>query len=609
MEEQVTKPELAAQIADLPDKPGVYLFKNKKKKIIYIGKARNLKKRIRSYFTGDKDIKTQTLKNFIYEIEVVITRNEYEALLLENSLIKQWKPRYNINLKDGKSYPVIRITHDEFPGVFRTRRLFFDGSDYFGPFPSANQIDLYLEIIEHYFPLRKCKGTLKKKDHPCLYYHIKRCMGPCCGKISEQEYLETVKKIKQLLSGKIKELIIELRKKMADASDRFDYEKAAQFRDQIYAVEHVKEVQSVVDTQKQAKDYIGFAVKEHLCSFVVLQHRGGIIAGREIYSLEFYTGKEEALLQFVLQYYSSIQFIPDELFLPVETDYDTITSFLLETAGKKISVKTPQKGKHVKIIKMAEENAKEDIENRIKKLDLKKTIDELRITLCLAHRPSRIEGFDISHIAGEYTVGSMVSFLNGLADKSSYRYFKIRRLKPGEVDDYESIREVIARRYTRVLNENLKKPDLILIDGGKGQVSAAFSILHKLGMDTIPLIGLAKKNEEIFFPGEKPPLVLDKSSPSLRLLQAVRDESHRFAISLNKKLRKKSISHSLLEKIKGIGPKKSIKLLKEFGSIRKIVEAGPGKVAEAIKLPREKAEEVITELKGLYMNGRISPDM
>ena len=425
-------------------------------------------------------------------------------------------------------------------------------------------------------------------------------MGPCCQSINKQEYSETVKKIKKLLSGKIKELVKELKKKMTDAAEHFDYESAAQFRDQVHAFEHVKEVQSVVDTQKEAKDYIGYAIKENLCSFVIVQQRGGIIVGREIFASEFYTSEEEVLLQFVFQYYSSIQFIPDALYLPVERDYQSLSSFLIGLGKKKIIIKTPKKGKHLKIIKMAEENAHEEIENRIKKLNLKKTIEELRIALGLQHRPNRIEGFDISHTAGDFTVGSMVSFLYGLSDKGSYRYFKIRRLKPGEVDDYQAIREVVARRYTRVINENLKKPDLILVDGGKGQVSAAFSILKILGLSHIPLIGLAKKNEEIFFPGEKAPLVLEESSSALRLLEAIRDESHRFAINLNKKLRKKSISHSVLEKIKGIGPKRSIKLLNTFGSIKEIVEASPEQVAETIKLPIEKAEKLITDLKKMY---------
>ncbi|MBN2439757.1 MAG: excinuclease ABC subunit C, partial [Spirochaetales bacterium] len=280
-------------------------------------------------------------------------------------------------------------------------------------------------------------------------------------------------------------------------------------------------------------------------------------------------------------------------------DIQSITSFLNETGKKKITVKSPRKGKHLKIINMAEENAREEILNRVKRLNLKKAMEELRAVLGLPHYPDRIEGFDISHLGGDFTVGSMVSFLHGLSDKSSYRYFKIRSLEPGKIDDYESIREVIARRYTRIINENIKKPDLILIDGGKGQVSAAYSILKKLGLADIPLIGLAKQNEEIFFPEEKKPLILQESSSALQLLQAVRDESHRFANTLNKKLKNQSLSHSVLEEMKGIGPKRSRLLLKTYGSINKIIEAGPEELAKTIKLPVEKAKEVIESLQQL----------
>ncbi|MBN1699388.1 MAG: excinuclease ABC subunit UvrC [Spirochaetales bacterium] len=587
---------LKRKIDEMPDKPGVYLFKNRKK-IIYVGKARSLKKRLKSYFSGEKDIKTQILTERASDIEVIITRNEYEALLLENSLIKQWTPRFNINLKDGKSYPVIRITDERFPRVFRTRHIVFDGSQYFGPFPDTRRIDLYLQIIERYFPLRKCKGKLKKRKHPCLYYHIKRCSAPCCGSITQEEYNLTVDRIRKLLSGKTDDLLHELKKRMTEAAGRMDYERAAAYRDRMHAITHVREVQQVVDPHHEARDYIGYATHENLCTFVVLKYRGGILSGREVFPVEFYSTETEALCQCIIQYYDKIRTLPSAVYLPAgSSDEETLRAYFSDSKGN-VRIKIPRKGKHADVIATAEENAREEIEARIRKLDSLKALEELESVLGIGRLPSRIEGFDISHLAGEYTVGSMVSFSGGLADKASYRYFRLRSLGDGKIDDYEALREVVARRYTRVVNEHLTRPDLILVDGGKGQLSSVCKILRALELADIPVIGLAKKNEEIFVPGKENPIILDPASPALRLLEAVRDEAHRFAVGLNRRLRKKSVSHSILENIKGIGRKRSAMLLHTFGSIGKMIEAGPGEVAKAARIPVQKAEEVLKLLE------------
>jgi excinuclease ABC subunit C len=588
---------LKQKIDGLPDKPGVYIFKNQKKKIIYIGKAISLRKRLKSYLTGERDIKTQILMERASDLEVIITRNEYEALLLENSLIKQWVPRFNINLKDGKSYPVIRITNEPFPRVFRTRRIIFDGSQYYGPFPSVNQIDHYLLLIEHYFPLRKCKGKLRKRKHPCLYYHIKRCSAPCCNRITREEYNLIVQRIRKLLSGKTGDLLSELQNKMEEASGRMEYECAVWYRDQMHAIAHVKEVQKVVDIHQEARDYIGSASRQNLCTFVVLQYRSGILSGRELYPVEFYSTEAEALVQFIMQYYDKVQTIPSIIYLPDKIEDDGSLQSYFREKGMRVHVRFPRKGKHLTIINTVEENAREDIENRIRKLGSLKALEELKRVLGMKRLPSRIEGFDISHLAGEYTVGSLVSFVGGLADRSAYRYFKIRSLKNGQIDDYEALREVVARRYSRVVNENLTRPDLILIDGGKGQLSSVYRILKALDLAHIPVIGLAKKNEEIFIPEKKNPLVLAQSSSALKLLQAVRDESHRFAISLNRRLRKKSVSHSILENIKGIGQGRSSILLNTFGSIQNIINAGTEALSQAVRIPIKTAEEVIRVLK------------
>jgi excinuclease ABC subunit C len=594
--------ELSEKARNLPDKPGVYIMKSSKKRIIYVGKAKSLKKRVRSYFMPDRDIKTRMLMENAVDLEFIITRNEYEALILENNLIKQWSPRFNINLKDGKTYPVIRITNEPFPRVFRTRRIIFDGSEYYGPFPDVGTLDLYMTFIRRMFPLRHCKGALRKRQHPCLYYHIKQCSAPCCGLITESEYAKTVDGVRKLLTGKVSEIKAELDDKMRIAAADFRYEEAAVYRDQMQTLDHFTELQRVVDFSRGARDYIGFYTLNTLCTFVVLKHREGNISGREIYQTRLYSNDEDALVQFILQYYGAMSnnLLPSAVFLPIQTDTDVLSSFFNEKMGKKIEVRIPAKGEHFEIVNSAIENAKQDIEVRKSGLTMSESLEELRKVLGIEKTPLRIEGFDISHLGGRHTVASMVSFENGLPDKGSYRYFKMKSLEDGRIDDYESIREAVARRYTRVINDDLSKPDLILIDGGKGQLNAALGILKALGLGEIPVLGLAKKNEEIFTPQRENPIILERTSSALRILTAVRDESHRFATGLNKRLRKKSVTRLLLEEIPGIGPKKSTMLLKRFGSIKAIISTEPAILAKSAKIKEESAVGLIEYLKSVY---------
>jgi excinuclease ABC subunit C len=586
---------LKEQVKEFPLKPGVYLMKNDTGTIIYVGKASILRKRVGSYFTGQRDIKTRILVDHISDIEFIVTSNEYEALILEDSLIKKWSPRYNINLKDGKSYPVIRITNEDFPRVFRTRYIIEDGSDYFGPFTSAGKLDTYLNIADKLFLLRKCKGKLKKRDNPCLYYHIGRCSGPCAGKISQKDYMKNVKKLKKLLSGDSEEIIKDLKKSMKLASTSLNFEKAVEFRDLIKSVITVSQQTDKFELNKESRDYISCVIRDNLCTFSVFRFSEGKMDDRFLYRTEIYTEIEEAMTEFFLHYYDKSSGIPETIYVSDIPNIILLEEFLEKRKGKKVKIELALKGKHLRILQMVRENAAMDIDKRFKTISNVEGLEELQKVLNLSKLPRRIEGFDISHLAGKHPVSSLVSFYNGVPDKKNYRKFHVKSLD-GAIDDYESIREVVARRYTRVINDNLPKPDLIVIDGGKGQVKAAHDILNALGLENLPVIGLAKKNEEIFLPGFSKPVVLPETSEALKVIQAVRDETHRFATGFNKKLREKDIYLSELEKIPGIGLKRSKNILVEFGSIENIIDAGSETVARKAGLSVEAAEQVVEYL-------------
>jgi len=581
---------------NLPPKPGVYLMKNVKDEIIYIGKARNLKKRVRSYFNaGEKDIKTRFLVKKIADIEYIITNTEYEALLLENTLIKKWKPHYNINLKDGKTYPVIRVTAEDFPRVFRTRRIIQDGSSYYGPFPDIYSIDRYLALIDKLFPLRKCRGSLKKREHPCLYYHIGRCSAPCCGRISKEEYQERIKKVKSLLSGDITEIIRELNEKMKEASSALNFEKAAELRDTIESVKISVAEQTVEDFTLDRKDYIAALQEEIYTVFVVFQMRQGKLIGSDIFRSKSPSSEEESISEFLVSYYSTLHDPPEKVYLKKKGDYEDIENFFKKELHASVQILAPETSRDRSVISLAMDNASQELtawRNREEKEELLK---EAKKVLRLKTIPRRIEGFDIAQLSGKYPVASMVSFYNGRPDKSNYRRYHIRTTR-GKVDDYESIREVIARRYTRVLNEKLDKPDLILIDGGKGQVSAVCEILEVLGIPDIPVRGLAKKNEELYSPGTADPARLPETSQVLKLLQAVRDEAHRFATRFNKALRAKNVKLGELEKIPGIGPRRSKQLLETYGSLEETAEQSPEDIAELLHINRKNAEFLLRKL-------------
>ena len=584
---------------DYPDKPGVYIMKDAAGETIYVGKARSLRNRVRSYFAGEKDIKTRFLLAAMAEIEVIITSTEYEALLLENNLIKQRKPRYNIDLKDGKTYPVIRLTAEDFPRVYRTRHMVFDGSEYFGPFPKPQQIDLYLKLIERHFPLCKYRGSRKVRGYPCLNYHMGRCAGACCGKISREEYLKIVDGLRKLLSGRVEELLRDLREKMKAAAELQEFERAAKLRDQILAIEEVSGDQRVQEFSEEDRDYIALAPRGESLVIVVLQVREGKLLGKEVFRIAEYAPEEEAMSHFIARYYAERKAVPDAVYVSRSVDAENLSEYLRGLGGRQIAVKIPQRGKHTQLLAMAEENAREEAAKEARGAEMTAALEGLKMDLGLAALPRRIEGFDIAHLEGTDTVASLIRFTDGRPDRKLYRAFSIRSLD-GKVDDFESIREAVARRYTRVLNEELEKPDLILIDGGKGQLSAARGVLASLGMQEVPVIGLAKKKEEIFLPGREDSLLLDEASPSLRILEAVRDECHRFATTLNRKKRAKRVALTLLESVPGVGQARSRRLMQVFGSVEAILAATVDDVQKKAGLPRETAAMLLARLSERY---------
>lgn len=584
-------------LALLPKQPGVYLMKDKTGLIIYVGKAKILRNRVRSYFSGRKDVKTHFLVGNIDRIDFIVTGTEYEALILENNLIKQHKPKYNINLKDGKTYPVIRVTADAFPRVFRTRRVVQDGSSYFGPFTAVGAIDQYLDIIEEYFPLRKCRGELKKRDQPCLYYHIKRCAGPCAGKIDREGYGQVVDNIKKLLDGDAEGLSADLRGRMEAAAAGLRFEEAARLRDAVRALSTIGVAQQVQDFDPESRDYLAWAIQEDRLSFVAFRMRGGKLLSSESFRSEYFDPDDlqESVEQFIVQFYGPDNPPPQHLYVAEIKKLADLQRYLKAALGSKCRIHRPESSRDQSIVNMARENARQDLSRWKAETGDAAALRDLQALLGLPRLPMRIEGFDIAHLHGKHTVAAMVSFWKGIPDKAKYRIFRIRSLDGG-IDDFESLREAAARRYTRVLNEELERPDLILIDGGKGQLSSVQSVLQSLGLDDIPICALAKEEEEIFLPGRPESLRLPEGSPALRVLQAVRDESHRFGTGHNQRLRSGDLRLSTLESIAGVGPERAKKLLSAFGGLQAIREADAAELAKRAGIPAKLAATIAAAL-------------
>lgn len=589
-------PEARQQARELPHNPGCYLMRDKSLTVIYVGKAKDLHRRVNSYFLPNKDPKTKALVAKIYRIDHIITGNEYEAFLLENNLIKKYTPHYNIMLKDGKSYPVIRITHEPFPKVFSTRRIIKDGSRYFGPYPAAGRLETYLNLIESMFSLRRCSVPMKVRKEPCLYYHLGKCPGPCCGKVSQEEYQKTISKIIDLLEGGNDALSKKLEAQMLDASRAQNYELALLRRDQLKALSAVDTQQDVMGfADSVSQDYAAVEFRGTLCTVSIMQFRDSKLIGKALYRAQSLEDETEALLGFLTQYYQDGDTLPQEVYVSVQIDSEMLSRFFQDSFQRPLKVIVPTDGKHYRILRMARENARSDVEKRLRAQDNSAGVEDLKNMLDLDAEPNLIEGFDIAQLSGKYTVSSLISFKNGSPNPSGYRRFNIKSLQ-GAIDDYGAIREAVRRRYTRVVEENLEKPDLILIDGGLGQVDSARGVLDDIGLADIPVIGLAKQFETVVFDDGRPEMVLDRSREGSRILIAIRDECHRFATSANQAMRSKEASFRLLQSVDGVGPAISARLMEAYSTVDSILEDKAEDIAAKAKVSLAMAERILKKL-------------
>lgn len=591
-----------------PSSSGVYLWRNSEGTVIYVGKAKNLKNRLSSYFSGERQIKTQLLVSSAKTIEYITTSNEYEAFILENNLIKKYSPRYNIQLKDGKSYPSLKLTAENFPRLYKTRLIKKDGAAYFGPYPDSGALDTFIETLYSIYPLRHC-NTLKKRTSPCMYYHIGRCKAPCCAKITKETYSEYIEEIKALLEGKGEETVLKIKSEMQKAASMLNFEKAARLRDGLKALAILQNQNIVEDNNDfNDRDYINFSRQGETVSFAVLQIRGGKLMGKDIFPVESLADDDELMEEFVTVYYEKQNQIPPEIYVSQETGLEILSRWLKEKTenhSKVIKINcrqddkrlSPENRRHAASLNMAALNAKEDLIRRVRERGDMPALIELKKVLGLPKLPERIEGFDIAHIGGKFPVASLISFWRGNPDKKNYRYFRLKTTD-GIIDDFASMREAASRRYVRLKNEGKQLPDLILIDGGIGQVNAVAGVLKALELE-IPVAGLAKRDEEIWLPQSSEPVKLLKNSDALHLLQRVRDETHRFATSKNQILRTKENTVSSFSKIFGVGKAREKILLKEFGTLENLVSSSVQKIAETLKVNMDTAEKILESSKKL----------
>ena len=607
MVESKLKNQLEKKISSIPACPGVYLMKNAEGRIIYVGKAVNLRNRVRSYFQASKTphaLTGEALRR-VQDINYIITDTEVEALILENTLIKKHKPRYNVKLKDDKRYPFVKVTVNEsFPGLYITRIVERDGAKYFGPFARNYATKQTVKELTKIFPIRTCNLPLQEsgnKHKVCLNYSIERCPGPCEDRADKEEYDQIVRNVCLFLGGK-KELVIkELQKEMQTAAENLQFERAAKIRDRIESIEKTIEKQKLESADGDDEDVIGFAQKDDEACVQVLMLRDGKLTGREHY---FLTGTQDAtasdiLTAFLEQYYLESSFVPKTVILQdaVENS-EAIQKWLTEKRGSGVTIHIPQRGQKRQLVEMAGKNASSILEQKELNVVLKAgdnpALLQLQEVLELPRPPQRIEAFDISNLGSDFAVGSMVVFEEGEPAKSEYRRFRIRTVE-GQ-DDFAMMREVVSRRYFRAVKENGVLPDLILIDGGKGQLNSAIEALKALHLDSLPTIGLAKQFEHIFVPGKSEPIILQKNNPALHLIQRVRDESHRFAVNYHRKLRSKDLTHSVLDEVPGIGPKRKQALLSRFGSIEKIQKASLDELLAVKGMTHGIAEHILKHL-------------
>jgi len=603
------------QLKNLPTLPGVYQFKNKDDKILYIGKAKNLKNRLRSYFQNKKNQSSKTISMMrnAHSFDWIIVKNEIEALLTEANLIKKYRPKYNVLMKDDKTYPYIQITKEPYPQVLLTRKIKKDGSKYFGPYTDSKRLRTILKVMHKVFPIRSCSYFIddkiieEKKISICLDYHIKRCQGPCEGLVSEKEYNLMIKHVISFMRGNTKKIEQSIRLKMDEASSEMEYEEAALFRDQLKAIQNFNSKKSYANSVFEDRDIFALSSRDGIGVVVIIRIRNGFIYSREKISLKnLYYDEKVAYKTIITQFYLGSNLVPPVISLPIRPSGEKdIMKMLSYERNSKVKFEYPKIGEKAKELRITMKNAELLLNDWILKKNKYKeyvpnSVIALQNDLNLEVPPKNIEGFDISHLGGENTVASMVSFFNGKPKKNRYRKFKIKTVD--QIDDFASIREVVYRRYSRLKKEKSAYPDLILIDGGKGQLSMAMSALRELGLDYINIIGIAKRLEEVFVPGNPNPQSIHKDSSGLILLKRIRDEAHRFAITFQRQKRKKTMINSPYLEIPGVGHITVKKLLTNFNGTQDIADQTPKNISDKIGLSENLSNKIISVAKSLKID-------
>ena len=590
---------LEEKLARLPDRPGIYIYRDAKAQVLYVGKAASLRSRVRSYFqeSRPRDPKTDALVRQIRDLEYVVTDNELEALMLEANLVRKHRPRYNIILRDDKHYPFLKLTtNEEFPRLLVARRVQNDGATYYGPFYPATAMRETLKLTRQLFPLRTCSITIDGTlERPCIQYSIHRCNAPCTGWETREGYAKTVREVTQFLGGRDEDLALRLTREMEEAAVETKFERAAVLRNQIQALNKVRERQKIISTDEVDQDVIGVVRQGSDACVEFFFVRKGRLVGQEAFFFDRVAGwaDGEILSAFVRQFYGKVVAPAPEILVSEDLPEAELTTEWLSTlAGRRVQIVVPQRGPRREFVAMAEANAAIALQNHLLSRDDRQQVvlEELRRALTLPGLPNRIEGYDISHVQGSEQVGSLVVWENGSMKKEDYKRFRIKTV--AGADDFAALAEVLTRRFARALEQGTPLPDLVLIDGGRGQLNVGLKVLQELGLDYLPVVALAKQQEEVYVGESLHPLVLDPTSPALHTLQKIRDEAHRFAITYHKKLRSKRTLQSVLDTIPGVGPTIRTSLLKTLGSARRVRESSVAELAAVPKVTPKLAQRI-----------------
>ena len=590
---------LEEKLAHLPDRPGIYIYRDAKAQVLYVGKAASLRSRVRSYFqeSRPRDPKTDALVRQIRDLEYLVTDNELEALMLEANLVRKHRPRYNIILRDDKHYPFLKLTTNEaFPRLLVARRVHNDGATYYGPFYPATAMRETLKLTRQLFPLRTCSITIDGTlERPCIQYAIHRCNAPCTGWETREGYAKTVRDVMQFLEGRDEDLALRLTREMEEAAAEAKFERAAVLRDQVQALNTVRERQKIISTDEVDQDVIGVVRQGSDACVEFFFVRKGRLVGQEAFFFDKVAGwaDGEILSAFARQFYAKAVVPAPEVLVSEELpEAELTTEWLSRLAGRRVQIVVPQRGPKREFVAMAEENAAIALQNHLLSRDDRQQVvlEGLRRALALPGLPNRIEGYDISHVQGSEQVGSQVVWENGSMKKDDYKRFRIKTV--AGADDFAALGEVLTRRFARALEQGTPLPDLVLIDGGRGQLNVGLKVLQDLGLDYLPVVALAKQQEEVYVGESLHPLVLDPTSPALHTLQKIRDEAHRFAITYHKKLRSKRTLRSVLDAIPGVGRTIRTSLLKTLGSARRVRESSVAELAAVPKVTPKLAQRI-----------------